>query len=79
MARKPRRAPPEKPANTKQSIKNILTMEEDSYEALKGKAYAYFDLENYEKSDEFFKKANFIKFLDDESKERWDICLEKLN
>ena len=57
----------------------VLTMEEDSYEALKGKAYAYFDLENYEKSDEFFKKANFVKFLDDESKEKWDMCLEKLN
>ncbi|WP_405304774.1 ABC transporter ATP-binding protein [Methanobrevibacter sp.] len=26
MARKPRRAPPEKPANTRQSIKNILTL-----------------------------------------------------
>ena len=57
----------------------VLTMEEDSYEALKGKAYSYFDLENYKKSDEFFKKANFVKFLDDESKEKWDICLEKLN
>lgn len=57
----------------------VLTLEENSYEALKGKGYAYFDCEDYEKCDEFFKKANAIKFLDEESKATWDACLEKLN
>ena len=57
----------------------VLTMEEDSFEALKGKACTYFDMENYEKSNEFFKKASSIGFLDEKSKEKWDICLEKLN
>lgn len=57
----------------------VLTMEENSFEAFKGKAHTYFDLEDYEKCDEFFKKASLIDFLDDESKERWNICLEKLD
>lgn len=36
----------------------VLSMEEDSFEALKGKAYTYFDWEKYDKSNEFFEKAN---------------------
>lgn len=57
----------------------VLTMEEDCHDALKGKAHTYFDLEEYEKCDEFFNKAKNIDFLDDESMEIWKIALEKLN
>ncbi len=58
---------------------NVLSMEEDSFEALKGKAYTYFDWEKYDKSNEFFEKANSQRYLDEESMKTWGICLEKLN
>lgn len=51
---------------------SILKRDEDSFKALKGKAYAYVELEDYNKADEFFTKANSIKVLDDESKQVWD-------
>ena len=56
----------------------VLSMEEDSFEAIKGKAYTYYDWEKYLESANLFKRANSIEILDDESKEKWDICLEKL-
>lgn len=56
-----------------------LSIDEKSSDALKGKAYAYFDLNDYEKSDEFFKKSNSIRYLDEESMKTWGICVEKLN
>ena len=57
----------------------VLDIKEDSYDALKGKAYTYFDWENYEKSNEFFEKANSKVYLDEESMKTWGECLEKLN
>lgn len=57
----------------------VLSMDIDSFEALKGKAYTYYDWEKYLESANLFKKADSIEKLDDESKEIWNICLEKLN
>lgn len=57
---------------------SVLKVDENSFDALKGKAYTYYYWEKYDKADEFFKKANSIKILDDDSKDMWDVCLEKL-
>lgn len=57
---------------------SILKKDSGYVDALKGKAFTYFDLEKYEECDFFFKKANSIKPLDYESKKVWDECLEKL-
>ena len=51
---------------------SILKRDDGSFKALKGKAYAYYHLENYQNADEFFNKANSIKSLDEESKQLWD-------
>ena len=50
---------------------SILKRDENSFDALLGKAQAYFELGDYQNADEFFKKANSIKFLDDDAKEMW--------
>ena len=47
------------------------------FEALKGKAYTYYDWRKYGQAKMFFKKASLIEPLDDESKKIWDECLEK--
>ena len=56
---------------------SILEADKDSFEAIKGKALVYYDMEDYKKADEEFKKANFICSLDDESKKLWEECLNK--
>lgn len=57
---------------------SVLKRDENSFDAIKGKAYTYYVCEDYQKADEAFKKANSIIILDDESKEMWDECLDKL-
>lgn len=57
----------------------VLSMDEKSANALKGKALVYFDLKDYVKSNEFFKKASRIEALDDETQKIWDECIENLN
>ena len=54
----------------------VLSMDEDSFEAFKGKAYTYFDLKDYKKANLFFSKANYIKSLDEGSLKLWEICKE---
>lgn len=56
----------------------VLKNNEDSFDALNGKAYCYYELKDYKNADESFKKANEIKILDDESKKIWDECLDNL-
>lgn len=56
---------------------SILEADENSFEAIKGKAYVYYDMGDYKKADEEFKKANFISTLDDQSKKIWQECLNK--
>ena len=52
----------------------VLSMDKNSFEAFKGKAYTYFDLKDYPKAHYFFKKANSIKPLDEASEKIWSIC-----
>lgn len=57
---------------------SVLKMQDDSFEAFKGKAYTYFDWEKYKESDMFFEKANLIQSLDEDSVYKWVICCNKL-
>lgn len=56
---------------------SVLKVNEESFEALKGKALTYFDMGKCSDADKFFKKANSITFLDDEDMEIWDECRKK--
>lgn len=57
----------------------VLSMDKNSFEAFKGKAYTYFDLNDYKKANYFFRKANYIKSLDEASQKIWRVCKEKLD
>lgn len=57
---------------------SVLKRDENSFDAFKGKAFTYYNSKDYQKADEFFKKANSIKSLDEKSKEVWNVCLEKI-
>ncbi len=57
----------------------VLSMNKNSFEAFKGKAYTYFDLKDYKKANYFFKKASAVRSLDESSKKIWEICQEKLD
>ena len=56
---------------------SVLKADENSFEAIKGKAHVYYDMGNFKKADEEFKKANFLGTLDDESKKLWEECINK--
>lgn len=51
---------------------SVLAIDENSFDAFKGKAYTYYNCEDYEKACEFFEKANSIEPLDSKSEELWD-------
>ena len=51
-------------------------MDDDSFNALKGKAYTYYDWGKYSEASQAFKQASAIEPLDDVSKEVWDECIE---
>lgn len=57
----------------------VLEKDENSFEAFKGIALTYVDCQDYEKADEFFKKATSIQRLDFDSLAIWKECQEKLN
>lgn len=57
---------------------SVLKRDENSFDAYKGKAYTYYNWDKYDKADEFFQKANSIEFLDEKSKEIWEISKEKM-
>lgn len=54
---------------------SVLTVNE--FEALKGKAYTYYDWQKYGQANMHFQKAASIEELDAESKKIWDECMEK--
>ena len=56
----------------------VLSVDENSFEAFKGKAMTYYDLGEYQKADEFFTMAKTIKGLDAESSRMHDECLDNL-
>ena len=49
-------------------------LDEVPFEALKGKAYVYYDWQKYGQASKAFSEANDIEALDDESKKIWDEC-----
>lgn len=55
---------------------SVLQKDEDSFDAIKGKAIAFYSCGDYKKADEEFKKASEIDSLDESSKELWYECLE---
>lgn len=57
---------------------SVLEKDENSFDAIKGKALTYYASEDYKKADEEFKKADALYSLDSASKEIWDECLEKI-
>jgi len=57
---------------------SVLKLDNGSYEALKGKALTYFEMEDYKNADECFIKANALRNLDDKSKEVWELCQDKM-
>lgn len=56
---------------------SVLKIEDESFEAFKGKAYTYYDWEKYGQASIFFEKASLITPLDEESVRIWDECLQK--
>lgn len=49
-------------------------LEDAPFEALKGKAYTYYDWQKYGQANKAFREANDIEALDEESKKIWDEC-----
>ena len=49
-----------------------------SYEVFKGKAYVYFDCEDYKSANDEFEKANAIQYLDEKSMALWGECITNL-
>ena len=56
----------------------VLSMDENSFEAFRGKAIVYYDLGEYANADKFFTKASSIEELDDESSRIHQECIENL-
>lgn len=57
---------------------SVLKVDEASAEALLGKALTYCDMEDYQKADEFFIKADALMDLDGNTMDIWDMCKEKM-
>lgn len=56
----------------------VLKSDENSFDAIKGKALTYYSQGDYKKADIEFRKASKIGCLNTSSKEIWDECLENL-
>ncbi len=57
----------------------ILNVDDKYYEAILGKALAYFQLKDYAEANELFEEANNISPVEGYAKHKWDFCLEKIN
>ena len=57
---------------------SILNIDDKYFDALEGKALIYFSQKDYENADKYFKKASIVSVLSDDSKDKWDVCLEKM-
>lgn len=58
---------------------SILRIDSESSEAFKGKALTYADMKEYQKACNYFKKADSFEKLEGDSRDIWDLCLEKLD
>ena len=56
----------------------ILERDENSFDAVKGKALTYYASGDFAKANEEFKNASSMGTLDRTSKEIWDECLENI-
>ena len=57
---------------------SILNINDKYFEALLAKADIYFDLKEYSKADECFKKASIISPISADVRVKWDFCREKI-
>lgn len=67
-----------KPIDAIAQYEIVLERDENSFKALKGEAIAYFDLKEYEKSNELFKKAESIDSLYGDAQKIWDECKKNI-
>ena len=58
---------------------SVLRIDSESYGAFKGKALVYADLGKYKRACELFKRADSIKSINDNTRDVWDLCLDKLD
>lgn len=58
---------------------SVLKIDSESYEALKGKALVYADLKEYKKACDLFKMADFFDPVNDDARDVWELCLDKLD
>lgn len=58
---------------------SVLKINSKSSEALKGKALVYADLGEYKKACNFFKKADSLSQINDNSRDIWDLCMDKMD
>ena len=56
---------------------SVLKVDDGSFEAFRGIALTYYDLEKYADAVKFFEKANSIFTLDDDDKKLWDECFNR--
>ena len=53
---------------------SVLNVDGQSFDALRGKALTYYDMEKFKDACEIFKKADSIYALDEKDKQLWDNC-----
>ena len=53
---------------------SVLKMDNDSFEAYKGKAIVYYDMDDYSNANIINEKANNIESLEDEDLKLWESC-----
>lgn len=58
---------------------SVLKMDAKSSEAYKGKALVYAEMGEYKKACNFFKRADSLNGLESDSRDVWELCLEKLD
>lgn len=57
---------------------SVLKIDRENFKALSGKALVFVELQEYKKACNYFKKANEINPLNDDSRDVWDLCLDKI-
>ena len=58
---------------------SALRIDRNSFEALRGKALVYAEMEDYKMACDFFKRADSINPLNDNSRDVWELCLDKVD
>lgn len=58
---------------------SVLRIDRKSFEALRGKALTYAEMEDYKRACTFFKRADAVADIGADSRDVWDLCMEKLD